>query len=871
MMSGESAVDSLKERPRLQLIDPLHLKVCSTGVRYGPCEQVRRGASACITTPCTSGLFRLSILGPSIWIVQQITRSAPFFRIDADVCGAEAYFELVSGVHFFLGSSQNATEQVLNEGLKVMLRARFVGHLPRQISWYILPFIEAGLIEVTGVAVEESCIGHDEAKHKRPSRPCSDPQFDESSQNKTVEIHAKPRSRENLIDFLSLICPELCAAAARAQQCRRTTIDTLISRLITAIEVTKNASDQGLNIFSAHEQHILDKFCESTKPAKYLVVRLLQRRARRTRMSSMKMYLKRRNMPCAIDELIDCGLAFGSTCVSRNCTTDDIKEICETLACDELKQVATKFRKSLPKGGMIDTITDAYADSSVRNGHCSFTKSLYKINSVIREETELKVISDIIGLAPPLEHALHSMLCFLFLQDSGLDCLMLEDIGLTYFPQFDIPVENAASALCTSQFYGTSVRKQRVLMTTCENSFCTSGPAFTAFTAVSEKSNVLDFACDAGDDFAVVRILSHDFFPLVFSTRYLHLFRQVFYPNSSCVVNAVVTYISLLEKRGYYDNATAVLVKSIFSVVHPEKQSLWLVHTSSSLSRQHGRVRDALGLCLHALRNQWLRCEEKMGLQQRSRWLARQCNQVSQLCESLFVDAGWIFRVDHIHAYVLNANAHQKKRYVSVTPGIGHVSSTVEDLALLHYADDDLGNWRGVHAESRFWTMIFSLLFADIIFMPVVGAFHSPFQSKPFDLNTADFTSVRRCAINQRMASIRRGDSRPIITRSWSAHFDKKIPGVFWHLLRIEDICDILDGLGGLALSYMMKLLADDYGAWSIGAPDLLLWKKTNDFPAMVKFVEVKSSNDHLTEQQQAWFTALHDAGVDVAICKVSS
>ena len=140
---------------------------------------------------------------------------------------------------------------------------------------------------------------------------------------------------------------------------------------------------------------------------------------------------------------------------------------------------------------MIDTITDAYADSSVRNGHCSFTKSLYKINSVIREETELKVISDIIGLAPPLEHALHSMLCFLFLQDSGLDCLMLEDIGLTYFPKFDIPVENAASAMCTSQFYGTSVRKQRVLMTTCENSFCSSGPAFTAFTAVSEKRTSL--------------------------------------------------------------------------------------------------------------------------------------------------------------------------------------------------------------------------------------------------------------------------------------------------------------------------------------------------------------------------------------------
>lgn len=524
---------------------------------------------------------------------------------------------------------------------------------------------------------------------------------------------------------------------------------------------------------------------------------------------------------------------------------------------------------------MIDVITHASKDSEARFGHCSSTKILYKIKGGKRADFELNGIADIIGVAPSLKRTLRTILLFLFLQRSGIDWLMIDDIRATRFTLLDMPMETSASTCPAPAFEISSVGKQDVIITTCVNSVCTSAPAFAAFAALCEKSIALDLASEAGDSSTVFRILSHDFLPQLFSAGHQDFIEKVVCSTSFHIVNAVVTYMCLLEKHGYYENATVVLVKSILSVVHPKNQSSWLVHTSSNLSRIHGRIRDALGINLGVLRNPLLRYGVGPVLQQRVRRLARRCNHTSQLPESLFLDVETVIRVDNICARALNANAKEKKRYASFIPskvvGMGRVSLTVEDLALLHYAGDDCGNWRGVHVESRFWTMLFSLLFADVIFMPVVGAFRSPFQSTPFDMYTANFTLVRLSAINQRLASIRRGDSRTIIIKSWSAHFERKISGIFWHLLRIEDLCDILDGIGGMAIHYMMKLLMLDYRVWSIGAPDLILWRKTANSCAEVKFVEVKSSNDHLTERQQAWLSALHEAGVDVAICKISS
>ena len=66
-----------------------------------------------------------------------------------------------------------------------------------------------------------------------------------------------------------------------------------------------------------------------------------------------------------------------------------------------------------------------------------------------------------------------------------------------------------------------------------------------------------------------------------------------------------------------------------------------------------------------------------------------------------------------------------------------------------------------------------------------------------------------------------------------------------------------------------MGLIAEDTSGWTGGAPDLLLWRHSSCEPK-VKAVEVKSKNDQLSDQQRAWLLALRDAGVTVAVCRVS-
>ena len=92
-----------------------------------------------------------------------------------------------------------------------------------------------------------------------------------------------------------------------------------------------------------------------------------------------------------------------------------------------------------------------------------------------------------------------------------------------------------------------------------------------------------------------------------------------------------------------------------------------------------------------------------------------------------------------------------------------------------------------------------------------------------------------------------------------------------WILLSLDDLCDIVDGLGGSSLADIMGLLAEDFSSWSSGAPDLLLWQRRANSVIHVKAVEVKSANDRLSDQQRAWLLALRDAGVSVAVCRVSS
>lgn len=73
--------------------------------------------------------------------------------------------------------------------------------------------------------------------------------------------------------------------------------------------------------------------------------------------------------------------------------------------------------------------------------------------------------------------------------------------------------------------------------------------------------------------------------------------------------------------------------------------------------------------------------------------------------------------------------------------------------------------------------------------------------------------------------------------------------------------------MGGKLIVMFLKKLSMDFKNWCSGMPDLVLWREDKK---LVKFAEVKSENDHLSEQQKCWILNITNEGVMCELCQIS-
>ncbi|KAG8733061.1 hypothetical protein FRC11_008942 [Ceratobasidium sp. 423] len=192
----------------------------------------------------------------------------------------------------------------------------------------------------------------------------------------------------------------------------------------------------------------------------------------------------------------------------------------------------------------------------------------------------------------------------------------------------------------------------------------------------------------------------------------------------------------------------------------------------------------------------------------------------------------------------------------------------VETLALEYYA---LHGFRGFHSEGAIVSTLFGLLFWDILFAPIPGAFETPYQSAPLDLVHDSFFGSREEIINARLDELKNTPSaaRQIVASVYSREREREpwCVGLRWDLFENEeDLIEVVECLGGPALAAICRLLAEEYGSRGGGVPDLFIWNATEK---KCKFVEVKGPGDNLSETQKVWIDVLLNAGVDVEVCRV--
>ncbi|KAF2435733.1 hypothetical protein EJ08DRAFT_729608 [Tothia fuscella] len=184
---------------------------------------------------------------------------------------------------------------------------------------------------------------------------------------------------------------------------------------------------------------------------------------------------------------------------------------------------------------------------------------------------------------------------------------------------------------------------------------------------------------------------------------------------------------------------------------------------------------------------------------------------------------------------------------------------SVEAMCLSNYRKQ---GWKGYHSEGRIVRTLFAYLLFDVIFTYVPNVFQTPFQTCPLDLHTDAFYPSRMSEINHRLAQISNGDAKSLIKKVWDEHSERKtcVVGLDW-TYDIGDLLEIAEYFDGQALATVCKVMAQEYRGG--GLPDLFLWHPDKK---QVKFAEVKSENDRLSDTQRLWIHVLTGAGVVVEL-----
>lgn len=186
----------------------------------------------------------------------------------------------------------------------------------------------------------------------------------------------------------------------------------------------------------------------------------------------------------------------------------------------------------------------------------------------------------------------------------------------------------------------------------------------------------------------------------------------------------------------------------------------------------------------------------------------------------------------------------------------------VESMCLSWYRDN---GWKGYHSEGGIVRTLFAYLFYDILFTFVPNVFQTAFQTCPLDLHTDVFYPSRASEINHRLVEITNGDAERIV-RDIHARESATQPcaiGLDWSF-ELNDLVEIVQCFRGEALATICKVMAQEYQQRGGGIPDLFLW---NPETRTVKFSEVKSENDRLSDTQRLWIHILLGAGIQVELC----
>ena len=204
----------------------------------------------------------------------------------------------------------------------------------------------------------------------------------------------------------------------------------------------------------------------------------------------------------------------------------------------------------------------------------------------------------------------------------------------------------------------------------------------------------------------------------------------------------------------------------------------------------------------------------------------------------------------------------QKYDIPTETIEVSHDLERVEECAVRYYEQKGA---RCFYVENALFNGLFGLVFWDIIFSSVPGAFFNPFQRGPADLHTGDFIKNRRSKIERRLAEIADADE---LSRLVFNVFNQKAgianDFVYWGFWSEELLHLSVERISPQQCQAVFSRMLTDLKNNTSGFPDLIMFYD-DDY----KLVEIKGPGDKLQKNQERWFQYFMDQCIPASLVNV--
>lgn len=177
------------------------------------------------------------------------------------------------------------------------------------------------------------------------------------------------------------------------------------------------------------------------------------------------------------------------------------------------------------------------------------------------------------------------------------------------------------------------------------------------------------------------------------------------------------------------------------------------------------------------------------------------------------------------------------------------------------------GGGQCFYVENTLLPGLFALLFWEVLYAPLPGAFFHPFQSGPADLFRDEFAQQRQTLIDAAFARLHDGSYCQHMLTTWQQKEGISCPLLHWPSLPLPLLEQALAVIPAATLEALFRHLLADLRHHSRGLPDLV-WLA--DDPAQgFRLIEVKGPGDRLQDHQRLWLEVFLQQGVDAAVCYV--